>query len=63
LPFEHLGALLGQRRHKNAQKSLRQAVKDRLKLNLVSFCDFSPFLPFFADFGGFFYLKEKFLKG
>jgi hypothetical protein len=60
LPFEHFWALFGQRRHKNDQKSLKQAVWDHFEIILVTFCDFCLFAPILVFF---FYLKENFLNG
>jgi hypothetical protein len=42
--LEHFGALLGHKRHKNAQKSLIQAVWDHFELILGTFGNFSPLL-------------------
>jgi hypothetical protein len=44
---------LGHRRLQNARKSLKQAVWDHFELNLGTSIDFTPFLPFFDDFGCF----------
>jgi hypothetical protein len=45
--LEHFKALLGYRLERNAHKSLKQAVWDHFELFLGTFCDFSPFSPFF----------------
>jgi hypothetical protein len=43
-------------------KSLKQAVWDHFQLFLGTICDFSQFLSFLADFGGFFYLIGEFFE-
>jgi hypothetical protein len=54
--LDHFLELLGHRRHRNAQKSLKQAVWDHFELILGTFCDFFHFHLFSLILVDFFYL-------
>jgi hypothetical protein len=59
LPFDHFGTLLGQR----LNKKLKNRSNRLFGTILVTFCDFLPFLPFFADFRFFSTYRVIFGKG
>jgi hypothetical protein len=62
LSIKLFGALSGQRRHKNAQKSLKAAVWDHFELILVTFSYFFAIFAFFRRYCLFFLLTGEFFE-